>query len=145
MRHLRVLTNAGIAATLVASYLAVAALHLNPAFPLAESAPLFFVFAVAYGGYAVVGFYALVVLRQVAALQVLSPGWLSVRVLAWTSTIAAAVGAAVLWLNAADFAPFLDPAVARRMSLAALAVAICGGVCLAVRTVFRIANQNDRR
>ena len=33
-------------------------------------------------------------------MQVLSPGWLSVRVLAWTSTIAAAAGAAVLWLNA---------------------------------------------
>lgn len=132
MRHLRALTNAAIAATLFASLLAVAALHLNPAFPLAESGPLFAVFAVAYGAYAAVGFYALVVLRQVAALQVLSPGWLSVRVLAWMSTIAAAIGASVLWLNAVDFAPFLDAAVARRMTLAALAVAICGGVCLAV-------------
>lgn len=130
MRHLRALTNAVIAATLVASYLAVAALHLNPSFPLAASGPLFVVFAAVYGAYAVVGFYALVVLRQVAALQVLSPGWLSVRVLAWMSTIAASVGATVLWLNAVDFAPFLDAAGGRRMSLAALAVAICGGVCL---------------
>ena len=65
-------------------------------------------------------------------MQVLSPGWLSVRVLAWTSTIAAAAGATVLWLNANDFAPFLAPETARRMTLAAIAVAICGGVCLIV-------------
>lgn len=132
VRHLRVLTNASIAAALLASYLVAAALHLNPSYPLAESGPLFVVFAAAYGGYAVVTFYMLVVLRQVAALQVLSPGWVSVRVLAWMSTIAAAAGSAVLWLNAADFAPFLDPGAARRMTLAALAVAICGGVTLAL-------------
>ena len=79
--------------------------------------------------------------RQVAAVQVLSPGWLSVRVLAWMSTISAAVGAAVLWLNAADFGPFLSPETGRRMTLAAVAVAICGGVFLVVA----LAQQGGKR
>ena len=134
MRYLRVLTNSAIAGALMAGYLLITTLHLNPAFPLgvAAVAPLALALGLAYGANALVVFYALIVLRQVAAVQVLSPGWLSVRVLAWTSTIAAAAGATVLWLNAIDFRPFLVPETARRMTLAAIAVAICGAVCLIV-------------
>ena len=132
MRYLRVLTNSAIAGVLLSAYLLVATLHLNPVFPLAldDVAPLALTMGLAYGANALVVFYALVVLRQVAAVQVLSPGWLSVRVLAWMGTMSAAVGATVLWMNAADFAPFLAPESGRRMLLAAVAVAICGGVCL---------------
>jgi predicted AlkP superfamily pyrophosphatase or phosphodiesterase len=132
VRYLRVLTNSAIAGVLLSAYLLVATLHLNPAFPLAlnDIAPLALAMGLAYGANALVIFYALVVLRQVAAVQVLSPGWLSVRVLAWMGTMAAAAGAAVLWMNAVDFAPFLAPESGRRMMLAAVAVAICGGVCL---------------
>jgi len=132
VRYLRVLTNSAIASALLSAYLTIATLHLNPAYPLAAVAPLGAAFGLAYGANAILVFYALVVLRQVAAVQVLSPGWLSVRVLAWMCTISAAVGATVLWLNAADFAPFLDADTARRMTLAAIAVAICGGVFLIV-------------
>jgi len=132
VRYLRVLTNSAIASALLSAYLTIATLHLNPAYPLSAVAPLGAAFALAYGANAILVFYALVVLRQVAAVQVLSPGWLSVRVLAWMCTISAAVGATVLWLNAADFAPFLDADTARRMTLAAIAVAICGGVFLIV-------------
>jgi len=134
MRYLRVLTNSAIAGALLAGYLLIATLHLNPGYPIgvAEVAPLAVALGLAYGANALVGFYALIVLRQVAAVEVLSPGWLSVRVLAWTSTIAATAGAVVLWLNARNFAPFLAPETARRMALAAIAVAICGAVCLIV-------------
>ena len=134
MRYLRVFTNSAIAGILLSAYLLVTTLHLNPVFPLAlgEIGPLAVAMGLAYGANALVVFYALVVLRQVAAVQVLSPGWLSVRVLAWMCTISAAVGAAVLWLNAGDFAPFLSPESGRRMTLAAIAVAICGGVFLIV-------------
>lgn len=132
MRYLRVLTNAAIAGTLLSAYFTIAMLHLNPAFPLSAAAPLAAAFFLTHGVVSVGVFCALVVLRQVAAVQELSPGWLSVRVLAWMCTIAAAVGAGVLWLNGADFAPFLDADTARRTSLAALAVAICGGVFLIV-------------
>ena len=132
MRDLRVLTNSAIASALLSAYLTIATLHLNPAYPLSAAGSLAAAFGLAYGVNAILVFYALVVLRQVAAVQVLSPGWLSVRVLAWMCTISAAVGATVLWLNAADFAPFLDADTARRMTLAAIAVAICGGVFLIV-------------
>ena len=132
MRYLRVLTNSAIASALLSAYLTIATLHLNPAYPLSAAGSLAAAFGLAYGVNAILVFYALVVLRQVAAVQVLSPGWLSVRVLAWMCTISAAVGATVLWLNAADFAPFLDADTARRMTLAAIAVAICGGVFLVV-------------
>jgi hypothetical protein len=132
VRYLRVLTNSAIASALLSAYLTIAALHLNPAFPLGSAAPLAAAFFLAYGANAVVVFYALVVLRQVAAVQMLSPGWLSVRVLGWMATMAATVGAGVLWLNAADFAPFLEADAARRISLAAVAVALCAAVCLVV-------------
>ncbi|MBP7779254.1 MAG: alkaline phosphatase family protein [Acidobacteria bacterium] len=132
MRYLRVLTNSAIASALLSAYLTMATLHLNPAYPLSEAGPLAAAFALAYGANAILVFYALVVLRQVAAVEVLSPGWLSVRVLAWMCTISASVGATVLWLNAADLSPFLAADTARRMSLAAIAVAICGGVFLIV-------------
>jgi Type I phosphodiesterase / nucleotide pyrophosphatase len=132
VRYLRVLTNSAIASALLSAYLTIATLHLNPAYPLSAAGSLAAAFGLAYGVNAILVFYALVVLRQVAAVQVLSPGWLSVRVLAWMCTISAAVGATVLWLNAADFAPFLDADTARRMTLAAIAVAICGGVFLIV-------------
>ncbi|MEP7117861.1 MAG: alkaline phosphatase family protein [Acidobacteriota bacterium] len=132
MRYLRVFTNSAIAGGLLSAYLLVATLHLNPAFPLTltEVGPMAVAMGLAYGANALVVFYALVVLRQVAAVQVLSPGWLSVRVLAWMGTISAAAGATVLWMNATDFAPFLTPESGRRMWLAAIAVAICGGVFL---------------
>jgi hypothetical protein len=132
VRYLRVLTNSAIASALLSAYLTIATLHLNPAYPLSAAGPLAAAFGLAYGVNAILVFYALVVLRQVAAVQVLSPGWLSVRVLAWMCTISAAVGATVIWLNVADFTPFLTADAARRMTLAAIAVALCGGVFLIV-------------
>jgi hypothetical protein len=132
VRYLRILSNSAIASALLSAYLTIATLHLNPTFPLSAAGPVAAAFALAYGANAILVFYALVVLRQVAAVQVLSPGWLSVRVLAWMGAIAAGLGAAVLWLNARDFAPFLDADTSRRMTLAALALALCAGVCLAL-------------
>lgn len=132
MRYLRILSNSAIAGAFLSAYLTIATLHLNPAFPLGAAAPVAAAFALAYGANAILVFYALVVLRQVAAVQVLSPGWLSVRVLAWMGAIAAGIGAAVLWLNARDFAPFLEADTARRMTLAAMALGLCAAVCLAL-------------
>ena len=137
MRYLRVLVNAAIAGAVLAAYLLVTTLHLNPALPLTltDVGPLALAMGLAYGSSALVMFYGLIVLRQVAAIRVLSPGWLSVRVLSWTCTIAAAVGATVLWMNAENFGPFLLPESARRMTLAAIAVGICGAVFLLLALV----------
>ena len=132
VRYLRVLSNSVLASALLSAYLVITALFLNPRFPLSAAAPLALACLLAYGANAVLVFYALVVLRQIAAVQVLSPGWLSVRVLSWMGFIAAGFGAVVLWLNATGFAPFLEADTARRMTLAAIAVGICGAVCLAL-------------
>ena len=63
---------------------------------------------VAYGTNLAVVFYAVIVLRQIFAVEVLSPGWLSVRLLSWLGTIAATGGAAIMWLNLRSFGPVLD-------------------------------------
>ena len=51
MRYLRVLTNSAIAGALMAGYLLVATLHLNPSFPLGltEVGPLAIALGLAYG------------------------------------------------------------------------------------------------
>ncbi len=107
-------------------------LQLNPSFPLAPGAlvPLALTIGLAYGANFTVVFYALIVLRQLLAVEVLSPGWVSVRLLSWLSAMAAAGGAVVIWLNLTEFGPMLDDETARRMRLGAVAVSACGAVFL---------------
>lgn len=126
------LSNSVVAGALASGYLTVLVLQLNPAYPLAPVSllPLAATLGVAYGVNIAVVFYALIVLRQIVAVEVLSPGWLSVRLLSWLSTMAAAGGAAVMWLNLATFGPMLDAETARRMTLGAVAVSACGAVFL---------------
>ena len=91
MRYLRMLSNSVIAAGVASGYLTALVLQLNPAIEIgpATLVPLAVVLGVAYGANLTVGFYALIVLRQILAVEVLSPGWLSVRLLSWLCTIAA--------------------------------------------------------
>ena len=122
MRFLRMLSNSLIAGALASAYLTILVLHLNPAFPLTVGAvaPLALVMAVAYGITIAVVFYGLIVVRQMAASEVLSPGWLSVRVLSWLCTIAAGVVAVIMWLNLGTYRTVLDPEVAGHLTAAAL-------------------------
>ena len=46
-----------------------------------------------YGVHLAVLFYVLMVVREFFSLDVLSPGWVSVRVLAWLGAVVAAVAA----------------------------------------------------
>lgn len=126
------LSNSVIAGALASGYLTVLFLQLNPSFPLRPGAllPLALTIGAAYGANLTVVFYALIVLRQLLAVEVLSPGWVSVRLLSWLSAMAAAGGAAVIWLNLAAFGPMLDADTARRMMLGAVAVSACGAVFL---------------
>ena len=86
--------------------------------------------AVAYGVNLTVLFYALIVLRQILAVEVLSPGWLSVRLLSWLCTIAAAAGAALMWLNLLGFNDVLDHETRDRMFVGATLVTASGIVFL---------------
>jgi hypothetical protein len=124
MRYLRMLSNSVIAAGVASGYLTALVLQLNPAIPIdpATLLPLALVFGVAYGANLTVAFYALIVMRQILAVEVLSPGWLSVRLLSWLCTIAAGAASALMWLNLRGFGDVLDPITRDRMFLGAVLV-----------------------
>jgi hypothetical protein len=134
MRYLRMLSNSVIAASVASGYLAALVLHLNPSLPIAASAlaPLLLVVTAAYGVNLTVAFYALIVLRQILAVEVLSPGWLSVRLLSWLGTMAAGGGAALMWLNLDSFGPVLDAGARRRLAVSAIIVSSAGVVLLVI-------------
>jgi predicted AlkP superfamily phosphohydrolase/phosphomutase len=121
MRYLRMLSNSVIAAGVASGYLTALVLQLNPSIPIDPGTllPLAAVLGVAYGANITVGFYALIVMRQILAVEVLSPGWLSVRLLSWLCTIAATAGAALMWLNLRGFGNVLDPITHDRMVMGA--------------------------
>jgi len=134
MRYLRMLSNALIAAGVASGYLTVLVLQLNPSIQIGPGTllPLAVILAVAYGANLTVAFYALIVLRQILAVEVLSPGWLSVRLLSWLCTIAAGGGATLMWLNLRGFEAVLDPLTRDRMILGAAFVTASSIVFLAL-------------
>jgi hypothetical protein len=134
MRYLRMLSNALIASGVASGYLTVLVLQLNPSIQIGPGTllPLAVTLGVAYGANLTVAFYALIVLRQILAVEVLSPGWLSVRLLSWLCTIAAGGGAALMWLNLRGFGPVLDPMTRQRMVLGAALVTAASAVFLAL-------------
>src|SRR5687767_9625795 len=132
MRYLRMLSNSVIAAGVASGYLTTLVLQLNPTVSIepATLLPLATVLAIAYGANLTVFFYALIVLRQILAVEVLSPGWLSVRLLSWLCTIAAGAGATLMWLNLLGFGEFLDRETSDRMFVGATLVSAAGIVFL---------------
>jgi hypothetical protein len=124
MRYLRMLSNSVIAAGVASGYLTVLVLQLNPSIQIGPGTllPLAIVLGVAYGANLTVAFYALIVMRQILAVEVLSPGWLSVRLLSWLCTIAAGGASALMWLNLRGFGDVLDPLTRDRMFLGAALV-----------------------
>jgi hypothetical protein len=128
------LTNSAIGGALAAAYLIVLVLHLNPQFPLSPGAlgPLAITLGLAYGVNIAVAFYALIVLRQLLAPEVLSPGWLSVRLLSWLAALAATGGATLMWLNVRSFGPVLLPQTVTQMTTAATMITASAAVFLLI-------------
>ena len=128
------LSNAVIAGGLASGYLTALVLHLNPSFPLEPMAlaSLVLVLALAYGVNLTVVFYALIVLRQILAVEVLSPGWLSVRLLSWLCAMAAGGGAAVMWLNLLGFGEVLDATTISRMVAGAGFISVAAVIFLLI-------------
>ena len=95
MRFLRMLTNSLLAGALGAAYLTILVLQLNPQVPLASTTVVrwYATLGAFYGIQLAVLFYVTMVLREFVSLDVFSPGWVSVRLLAWLSAVAAAVAA----------------------------------------------------
>ena len=121
-----------MAAGVASGYLTTLFLQLNPSVSIEPGTliPLATVLAIAYGANLTVLFYALIVLRQILAVEVLSPGWLSVRLLSWLCTIAAGAGAALMWLNLLGFGEFLDRQTRDRMFIGATLVSAAGIIFL---------------
>ncbi len=134
MRFLRMLTNALLAGALGAAYLTILILQLNPQIPLVSNTTWrwFATLALSYGLHLAVMFYLVMVLREFFALKVLSPGWASVRVLAWMGAASAAVASTLMWLNVRGFSISLSEDATRRMTAGALATTASAAVLLAI-------------
>jgi predicted AlkP superfamily phosphohydrolase/phosphomutase len=128
------LTNSVVAGVLGAAYLTVLVLQLNPHIPLLSLTTWrwFLTLAMFYGVHLAVVFYLLMVVREFFSLDVLSPGWVSVRVLAWLIAAVAGLAALLMWLNVRGFGVSLDPVAARRMMVGSLAAGISAVVLLAI-------------
>jgi len=130
MRYLRMLTNSALGGLIVAAYLTVLVLHLNPALGMspARVGPLFVTLALFYGIHAAALFYVLIVVRQIFGAEVFSPGWFSVRLLIWLFAGASAAGATLMWMNLVGFQAALDPQVTQRMTAGAVGLTACAAV-----------------
>ena len=128
------LTNSLLAGALGAAYLTVLVLQLNPQIPLLSASAWrwFQTFGLFYGVHLAAIFYVAMMAREFFSLDVLSPGWASVRVLAWLGAAAAAVAATLMWLNLDGLAGALDVATARRMRAGAAATTASALVLLGI-------------
>ena len=123
MRFLRMLTNSLLAGALGAAFLTIIVLQLNPSIPLLSATTwrLFVALALFYGVHLAVVFYLLMVGREFIGLYGLSPGWVSVRILAWLTAALSAGASVLMWLNVSGFAAALGESAARRMTAGAAA------------------------
>lgn len=128
------LTNSLLAGALGAAYLTVLVLQLNPQVPLASATTWrwFATLGLLYGVHLAVVFYVVMVVREFFSLDVLSPGWASVRVLAWMAAASSAVAAALMWLNVRGFTAALGELAARRMTTGAIATTASAAVLLGI-------------
>jgi hypothetical protein len=128
------LTNSLIAGALVGAYIALLVLQLNPMVRLDSMAVarLMMTWAAFYGIHAAAFFYGLIVLRLLIAVEVRSPGWISLRLLAAFGTIAVCMSAVITWLNLHGFRSVIGPAASERMTDGALVVSLCAALCIAL-------------
>ena len=134
MRYLRMLTNAVAGGVLGAAYLAVLVLQLNPQVPMGSITTVrwFGTLVMFYGLYLSVAIYVLLLARELLALRALSPGWLSVRLLAWVGAAEAACASWITWANLQGFRAMLSDTAAERLRQGAIAMTVFAAVLLTV-------------
>ena len=123
MRFLRLFTNSLLAGALGAAYLTILLLQLNPQVPLASHTVWrwYVTLGAFYGIHLALLFYVTMLLREFVSVHLFSPGWISVRLLAWLSAAAAAVAATLMWLNLNGFPTVFDESATRRFAFGAAA------------------------
>jgi predicted AlkP superfamily phosphohydrolase/phosphomutase len=134
MRFLRMLTNALLAGAFGAAYLTIIVLQLNPEVPLLSTTPWwwFLTLGMLYGVHFAAVFYVVLVAREFVAMDPLSPGWVSVRLLAWLGAVLSAGAAVLMWFNVRGFALSLGELAAWRMTAGAVAATASAIVLLAI-------------
>ena len=145
MRYLRMLTNSVIGGLAFALYLTILVLQINPRYPLMGIPGLTVTLVLSYGFHAAAVFYALIVLRQVLATEVISPGWISFRFLVWLCSASAGVAVLLTWVNLRDLAPFMDPEAVTRTTGGALVLTACAGIMVALALGHRWAGRHSSR
>ena len=147
MRFLRMLTNALLAGALGAAYLTILLLQLNPQVPLASSSVWRWYLTLAgfYGVHLALVFYVLMLLREFVSFGAFSPGWISVRLLAWLSATAAAVASLLMWLNLRGFPYLFDEAAARRFAFGAGATTVAAVVLLGIAVAHYSSGRRGSR
>ena len=126
------LANSAIGGTAFAVYLTILVLQINPAYPLLSIPGLAITLVLSYGFHSTTVFYALIVLRQLLATHVISPGWISYRFLVWLCTASAGVATLLTWVNLRGLAPFMDPEAVTRMTGGAVVLTGCAGLMVAL-------------
>src|SRR4029453_5546693 len=109
-------------------------LQLNPQVPLASASVWrwYLTLGLFYGVHLALLFYVTMLLRDFFSVEIFSPGWISVRLLAWLSAAAAAVAGAVVWRDRRGFPALFDEASARRFTFGAGATVASAVVLLGI-------------
>ena len=134
MRFLRLFTNSLLAGALGAAYLTILLLQLNPEVPLVSHTVWrwYATLAMFYGVHLAILFYVTMLLRDFVSVEIFSPGWISVRLMAWLSAVAAAVAATLMWLNLNGFPTLFGESAARRFAFGAGATTASAVVLLGI-------------
>lgn len=137
MRTLRMLTNALVAGALGAAYITVLVLQLNPGLPL-EPLLMFRLYvrlALVYAPAVAVTLSGLLILHWLLVRSRGMPGWLSLRILAWVTTILCAGAALLMWTNLVAFRAELGEETARRLAAGTAGVSAAAVVLLLIAIV----------
>jgi hypothetical protein len=141
------LTNAAAGAVLVAMYLVVLVLQLNPHVPaLSPTAARWFVALLAmYGPYLSALLFLLMLALEAIASRPLRPAWFSLRLIAWLGSIGAAAAAWITWANLRGFRAVLPLDVVDHMRQGAIATTIFAVVLLTVAALRYSLRQRGGR
>jgi hypothetical protein len=139
------LTNSAIGGVVFASYLTILVLQINPRYALLSAPGLGATLVLSYGLHAAAAFYALIVFRQILATEVISPGWISFRVLVWLCATAATAAAILTWVNLRVFGSVLDSEALNRMTGGALVLSVCAGIMAALAIGRRWTGRRSSR
>ncbi|MGE0704918.1 MAG: alkaline phosphatase family protein [Vicinamibacterales bacterium] len=146
VRYLRMFSNSVAVGALATCYVLLVFWQLNPHLRL-EAGDLLPLVAVV-GPYYLLTLtavcYVLLVVRQLLGRDPVSPGWVSVRLLTALSTLAAASGAVLTWVNIRSFALVLHPEVVRAMTITALTFALAAVAFLLTALWHRRADPAHR-